>query len=142
VHLFLESGVIVLQKPSEYCSSKRAPNIAQEKLTQLLALGLQSPSSTEIDANNTYEHLAMTSQTDASSLKDCDLTLTSEEYNEYNEALDLQTSSSMELDVYSTSEHLAMTSQTDASSSKDFDLNLTPEEYNKNILQNKKMKIG
>jgi len=145
VNLFLETNYLVVQRPSEYCSTNKAPNVAQEKLIQLSVLGLQAPSSTEIDANNTSEHLAMTSQTDASSPKDFDLTLTTEEYNEYNEyneALGLQAPSSTELDVYDTSEHLAMTSKTDASSSKDFDLNLTPEEYNENEMKNKKMKIG
>lgn len=82
MHLFLESGNIVVQSPSQYCSANRAPNIAREKLTQLSRLGLSINSSTEIEVNNTSEHLGTSSQTGESSFKDFDLNLTTDEYNE------------------------------------------------------------
>jgi len=84
MHLFLDSSAIFVQNPLQYCSLNKAPSIAQEKLTQLSELNLGAPSLTKINKNNTPKDIRMTSQTDpgASSFKDFDLNLTTEEYNE------------------------------------------------------------
>jgi len=82
VHLFLESGDIFIQSPSQYCSNERAPCIAKEELDRLSALGLGVPSSKETDVNNTSKHVGTTSQTEPNTSSSRNFTLTIKE-NEF-----------------------------------------------------------
>jgi len=80
VHLFLVSGQINVQNPSQYCSSSRAPDPSRDELARLSVFGLGAPP-TNIVVKNTRKHFGMTSQTDsgASSSMGYDLNKTAEE---------------------------------------------------------------
>jgi len=76
------SGQAIIQTPSKFCSSERAPNIKPETLAQLSSLNLGVPIENK---NKTLENLEMTSQTDlvaSSSMTSYDLNKTVEENEE------------------------------------------------------------
>jgi len=85
MHLFLFTDNTSVQSPSQFCSSERAPDITLAQLAMLSRAGLDAPSPTVFDVNNTPAQLEMRSKNDseASSSINYDLNLTIEE-NEMN----------------------------------------------------------
>jgi len=82
VYLILASGSIVIQKPSHYCSLNKFPDPTSQELMRLSEIGLDIPSSTDIDEKNTTTGMITPTDSDASSSMNYDLNLTMEENEE------------------------------------------------------------
>jgi len=81
VHLFLVSGQILTQSPSQFYSTNEVPDPSRKEHVVLSALDLDEPSSTMLDVNITPANLGTTSRTDpdAFSAMGYDLNKTTEE---------------------------------------------------------------